>query len=113
MARRPGLVGFATSGKKIEPAVAAAPTLRPKSVWLRRSTRHAELQVPVIELLSAEGATLETGEAPSAEALIVVTPIGCDLTSAVVDLKLEAEHGGNRPPVRHEGATHPNGDANY
>jgi 3-hydroxybutyryl-CoA dehydrogenase len=78
------------NGKKIEPAVAAAPTARPKSVWLRRSAGHAELQAPLIELLSAGGATLETGEAPSAEALIVVTPIGYDLTSAVVDLKLEA-----------------------
>ena len=61
-----------------------------KWVWLRRSTQHAELQVPLIELLSAGGATLETGEAPTAEAQIVVTPIGYDLTSAVVDLKLEA-----------------------
>jgi 3-hydroxybutyryl-CoA dehydrogenase len=44
----------------------------------------------LIALLSAAGATLETGEVPSAEALIIVTPIGYDLTSAVVDLKLAA-----------------------
>jgi len=59
-----GLYGQKTSigwfryenGKRIEPDVAAAPTARPKSVWLHRSAEHAELQAPLIALLSAAGA---------------------------------------------------------
>jgi 3-hydroxybutyryl-CoA dehydrogenase len=77
------------NGKKIEPPVEPAPTARPKSVWLQKSAHHAELQTPLLELCTAAGVSLETGEAPSGEALIVVTPIGYDLTSAIVDLKLE------------------------
>jgi 3-hydroxybutyryl-CoA dehydrogenase len=88
--QKTGAGWFRYESKKIEPDVAAAPTVRPKSVWLHRSAEHAELQAPLIALLSAAGATLETGKVPSAEALIIVTPIGYDLTSAVVDLKLAA-----------------------
>jgi 3-hydroxybutyryl-CoA dehydrogenase len=77
-------------GKKIEAPLAPAPTARPKSVWLHKSAQHAELQAPLLELFQAAGVSLETGGAPSGEALIVVTPIGYDLTSAIVDLKLEA-----------------------
>ena len=91
-----------------------APTARPKWVWLRRSTQHAELQVPLLELPSAGGATLETGEAPTAEALIV--RYTDRLRSHQRRRRSQARgrtHGGNRRPVRHEGATHPNGDAGY
>ena len=77
------------NGKKIEPPAAPVPTQRPRSVWLRPSPHHPELQAPLRDLFVAAGATLETGSEPSAEALIVVTPIGYDLTTAVVDLKLD------------------------
>ena len=54
------------------------------------ATHHPDLQAPLIDLFKQAGANLETGDKPSAEALIVVTPIGWDLTTAVVDLKLDA-----------------------
>ena len=63
----------------------------PTSVWVRPSEHHADLQAPLIDLFKQAGANVETGDKPSAEALIVVTPIGWDLTTAVVDLKLDAK----------------------
>jgi 3-hydroxybutyryl-CoA dehydrogenase len=78
------------NGRKIEPPVVPAPAARPTSVWLQRSAEHPELETPVLELITGAGVTLEAGAAPSARALIVLTPIGCDLTSAILDCKLEA-----------------------
>src|SRR5262249_28842164 len=77
------------NGKKVEPAIAPAPGARPKSVWVLPSKNHPELQAPLIDLFKQAGANLETGDKPSAEALIVLTPVGWDLTTAVVDLKLD------------------------
>jgi 3-hydroxybutyryl-CoA dehydrogenase len=77
-------------GKKVEPPLALVPTARPRSVWVRPSEHHPDLQAPLVDLFKQAGATLETGSAPSAEALIVLTPIGWDLTTAVVDLELDA-----------------------
>jgi 3-hydroxybutyryl-CoA dehydrogenase len=77
-------------GRRIEPPPAPAPSARPKSVWVRPSEHHPELQAPLIEFFKQSGVTLETGAKPSAEALIVLTPIGWDLTTAVLDLKLDA-----------------------
>jgi len=77
-------------GKKVEPPLAPVPTARPRSVWVRPSEHHPDLQAPLVDLFKQAGATLETGSAPSAEALIVLTPIGWDLTTAVVDLELDA-----------------------
>ncbi len=59
-------------------------------MWVRPSEHHPELQAPLIDVFKQSGVTVETGDKPSAEALIVVTPIGWDLTTAVVDLKLDA-----------------------
>jgi 3-hydroxybutyryl-CoA dehydrogenase len=77
-------------GKKVEPPAASTPAARPQSVWVRPSTNHPELQAPLIEIFKQSGVAVETGDAPSAKALIVVTPIGYDLTTAIVDLKLDA-----------------------
>jgi 3-hydroxybutyryl-CoA dehydrogenase len=76
-------------GKRIDPAPKAAPTARPKSVWVWPSPTHADLQKPLIELFQKSGVPVETGEQPSAEALVVITPIGYDLTTAVSELKLD------------------------
>ena len=76
-------------GKKVEPPLAPAPAARPKSVWVLPSQRHPELQTPLVDLFKQAGTDLETGAKPSAQALIVVTPIGWDLTTAIVDLKLD------------------------
>jgi 3-hydroxybutyryl-CoA dehydrogenase len=77
-------------GKKVEPPRRPVPTARPKSVWLSPSKNHPELQAPLLELLAQMGAKVETGAAPSADALILLTQIGWDLTTAIVDLKLDA-----------------------
>jgi 3-hydroxybutyryl-CoA dehydrogenase len=77
-------------GKRIEPPVPPPPAARPKSVWVRPSEHHPELQAPLIDLFKQAGATVESGSKPSGEALIVLTPIGWDLTTAIVDLKLDA-----------------------
>ncbi|MCZ3099972.1 3-hydroxyacyl-CoA dehydrogenase, partial [Acinetobacter baumannii] len=44
----------------------------------------------VVKLLTAMGVTPEGGNAPSAEALIVVTPLGLDATSCALQQGLDA-----------------------
>ena len=78
-------------GKKIEPPTAPVPTARPKSVWVKPSQHHPELQAPLIDLLRQSGAEVETGAKPSKEALTVLTPVGWDLTTAIADLKLDPQ----------------------
>jgi 3-hydroxybutyryl-CoA dehydrogenase len=77
-------------GKRIEPPLTPVPKARPKSVWVRPSEHHPDLQAPLIDLFKQAGVTLEAGAKPSAEALIVLTPIGWDLTTAAIELGLDA-----------------------
>ena len=79
------------NGKAVMPPLPPAPTARPKSVWVRPSEHHPELQAPLIDLFKQAGATLETTAKPSADALIVLTPIGWDVSTASIDLKLDPE----------------------
>lgn len=76
-------------GKRVDPKPRPAPAARPKSVWINPSRSHPELQKPLADLVSKAGVTLETGAQPSADALIIVTPVGYDLTTAVTELKLD------------------------
>jgi 3-hydroxybutyryl-CoA dehydrogenase len=93
-----GLYGQKTSagwysykdGKKEEPPLRATPAVRPQSVWVRPSDHNAELQGPLIELFQNSGVEVERGEKPSTKALIVITPVGYDLTTAIADLKYDA-----------------------
>jgi 3-hydroxybutyryl-CoA dehydrogenase len=78
------------NGQMVLPPLAAVPTARPKSVWVRPSEHHPDLQAPLVDLLKQAGATLETGATPSADALIVLTPVGWDLATACVHLELDA-----------------------
>jgi len=78
------------NGKKIDPPFAPVPALRPTPVWVRPSDNQPDLQVPLIDILKRAGANLESGDKPSKDALIIVTPVGWDLTTAIVDLKLDA-----------------------
>ena len=90
--RKTGAGWFAYhNGQAVMPALPAAPTTRPKSVWVRPSEHHPELQAPLIDLFKQAGVTLETTAKPSADALIVLTPIGCDLTTACTDLELDPQ----------------------
>ncbi len=76
-------------GKKIEPAQKGTPAARPKSVWVRPSDHNQDLQNPFLEYLKTTGVEIERGAAPSKEALIIITPVGYDLTTAVQDLKYD------------------------
>jgi 3-hydroxybutyryl-CoA dehydrogenase len=78
------------NGKKIDPPLAPVPALRPTPVWVRPSDHQPDLQVPLTDILKRAGADLESGAKPSKDALILVTPVGWDLTTAIVDLKLDA-----------------------
>jgi 3-hydroxybutyryl-CoA dehydrogenase len=77
-------------GKKQEPPMPATPTMRPSSVWVRPSDHNAELQVPLLEMFAKSGVEVERGDKPSAKALIVITPVGYDLTTGIADLKYDA-----------------------
>ena len=76
-------------GKKVEPARKAVAATRPRSVWVRPSDHNQDLQEPFLAYLKAQGFELETGSSPSKQALIVITPIGYDLTTAVAELKYD------------------------
>jgi len=76
-------------GKKVEPAQRPAPSVKPGSVWVRPSDHNQDLQEPFLAYLKAQGFNLETGTSPSPKALIVLTPIGYDVTTAVAELKID------------------------
>ena len=83
--------GFYTypDGQKTRPAAAAtAPAARPASVWVSRRCEHGHALVA--NLLSKLGVTPETGALPSADALIVVTPLGLDATTCAMQEGLDA-----------------------
>lgn len=68
-----------------EPQTPAVDTLPP--VWVPpRATRRAEL----LRLVHTLGAQLETGAAPSSQALIVVAPLGFDITTVAAVERLDA-----------------------
>ena len=75
-------------GKPQRPPEPAAPALdRSRPVWIggRVPAGAAALR----RLVEAAGATLETGERPSADALILVTPLGEDATTAALGEDLD------------------------
>ncbi|TXI84569.1 MULTISPECIES: 3-hydroxyacyl-CoA dehydrogenase [unclassified Cupriavidus] len=82
--------GFYTyaEGQKQVPAAAVAPAARPSSVWVSRA--HERGHAMTVKLLTAMGVTPEVGNTPSAEALIVVTPLGLDATTAALEQGLDA-----------------------
>jgi len=92
-----GLYGQKTSagwytykdGKREEPAATPAPTQMPKAVWLYPSRNHPDLQASLVDVLQRSGVRVETDAAPSPDAVIVVTPLGYDVTTAATELKLD------------------------
>lgn len=76
-----------SSGEQAVPLEAPAPTARPESVWVSKaeSTGHTAL----MQLLDKLGAPVETGAKPSARALILVTPLGEDTTTCVLEQGLD------------------------
>jgi 3-hydroxybutyryl-CoA dehydrogenase len=74
-------------GKAITPSEPAVPTVgQPPPVWVSsRAARRAEL----LQLLKNLGARIETGTAPSAQALCMVAPLGFDVTTVAVVERLD------------------------
>ena len=82
--------GFYDYDAEMKPIVApepAAPTAWPASVWV--SPAEASGHAALTALLKALGAPLESGEQPSAAALILVTPLGEDATTCAVEQALD------------------------
>jgi 3-hydroxybutyryl-CoA dehydrogenase len=82
-----GFYGHA-DGKQEVFADPVAPAARPASVWVSRASPAGH--AAAIELLGRLGAAIESGAAPSADALIIVTPLGTDATNAALDQGLDA-----------------------
>ncbi|MGN5517934.1 3-hydroxyacyl-CoA dehydrogenase [Halopseudomonas sp. Lyrl_26] len=77
-------------GQKIEqPEPAVGSVLLSRPYWLQSDDE--ALRNQVAQVLASAGATLETGEQPSAEAICLITPLGEDCTAALTRLGLPAE----------------------
>jgi 3-hydroxybutyryl-CoA dehydrogenase len=93
-----GLIGRKTGegfykyvdGKQQVPPQAPAPTELPRRVWVSRASPHRRDEV--FALIAKMGAlvTVDTGNTPAPDSLIVVTPLGQDATTAAVAEKLDA-----------------------
>src|SRR5690606_28328944 len=76
-------------GQKIEqPEPAPETVLINRPFWLQSDDPGLRSQVAAV--LQVVGATLETGDAPSAEAICLITPLGEDCTAALTRLGLPA-----------------------
>ncbi len=82
-----GFYNYDTDMKPIVAPEPAAPTSKPGSVWVSRAEPkgHAALSA----LLTQLGAHIETGDRPSAKAVIFVTPVGDDATTCAVEQGLD------------------------
>ena len=77
-------------GRRVKPAEAPVPEvdLARLSVWI--DPRRAEARDMLAALVAKAGAWVETGVRPSAEALILVAPLGEDATTAALALGVDA-----------------------
>ena len=75
-------------GKAVQADEAAAPVAAIPPVWISRADR--EGHDAAASLLATLGANLESGDAPSSRALILVTPLGLDATTAATGQGLDA-----------------------
>jgi 3-hydroxybutyryl-CoA dehydrogenase len=85
-----GFYNYDTSGKDLKaivPPEKPAPAARPESVWVSKA--EPEGSNKLVELLGKLGVTVEQGAQPSSKALILVTPIGEDATTAATSQGLD------------------------
>jgi 3-hydroxybutyryl-CoA dehydrogenase len=93
-----GLIGRKTGegfykyvdGKQQTPDETPAPAELPRRVWVSRSSAHAREEVFSLIAKMDVAVTIDTGNTPSPDSLIVVTPLGHDATTAAVAEKLDA-----------------------
>lgn len=76
-------------GEKAEPEEAGHESVDPGAVWI--SNARPERAALVHEALTGAGITVESGERPSQDAVIVVTPVGADASAAAVSEDLDAK----------------------
>ena len=82
-----GFYNYDAEMKAIVPAEKPAPAGRPEAVWV--SPVEPQGAAKLKELLSKLGVSVELGAQPSAKALILVTPIGEDATTAATTQGLD------------------------
>ncbi|QIL69356.1 3-hydroxyacyl-CoA dehydrogenase [Diaphorobacter sp. HDW4B] len=75
-------------GIKLVAPERSAPTARPQSVWVSRADARGHAMT--VELLSRLGIQAEPSERPSPNALILVTPLGLDASTAAINEELDA-----------------------
>lgn len=78
-------------GKRVDPPIAPLPTKLPKSVCVYPSESHQDLIEPLIEIFKKSGVPVSVSKTPGKDDLLVICPMGYDVTTAVHDLKLPAE----------------------
>ena len=76
-------------GKRVEPVPAPMSKARPKLVWVAQSAACPEFTMELTNYIAAQGVGVDCSDAPPAEALIVTTPVGWDLTTSVCDMGLD------------------------
>ncbi len=80
-------------GKRVDPPIAPPPALpkdRPKSVWIMPSETHPSSTTALTKVLESAGLPVDLSDHPKGESLILLTPFGWDLTTAMCDLGLDA-----------------------
>ncbi len=77
------------NGKRVEPPARPTATVRPKLVWLMPSEIGPHITLDLTQYIVAQGIAVDRSAAPPSEALIMVTPVGWDLTTTVCDLGLD------------------------
>jgi 3-hydroxybutyryl-CoA dehydrogenase len=82
-----GFYEYDADMKAIVPPEAPPPAAYPGHVWV--SSAEPQGHAVLTELLRKIGASLETGPRPSANALILVTPVGEDATTCAVEQELD------------------------
>ena len=76
-------------GKQIVPEEAAAPAYDGRPVWISKA--EPEGHRVLADIVQSAGASMDTGDRPGGDSLILVTPVGADVTSTVVEQDLDAE----------------------
>ena len=82
-----GFYEYDAEMKAIVPPEASPPSDKPASVWASRANQQGYETLSA--LLQKLGASVETSAAPSANALILVTPVGDDATTCAVEQNLD------------------------
>jgi 3-hydroxybutyryl-CoA dehydrogenase len=83
-----GFYRYGSDGKREEPTPPAHASRKPDSVWI--SNLRPDLAASLRSRLASSGVALESGERPSQQALIIVTPLGEDASSCVAEQDLDA-----------------------